>query len=361
MVAWGKAYAQRREDLIAMRAEHQEAEDKHAHCGTPHVNPLSASLAADLKPIRDRYKGLVWMKNFTLENKRAEFGKEKAAAYVLKPTINPRSSSLERSIEDLHKFGQHRDHKIEYKKFIKAQEETKDCPFKPKMGYCAIRSGITHYATDGKTKVHDRLYTDAFQRRDAQKAEEEKAKREEDQKKIYVSKIEMRLARSRSPRPPQVSSTPSPKPKTQLQRSRSLPASLSKGRLPAPSEAASPKTPRRKEPKRASAPVLPSKEELQGSQKKKKRPERKRGSRARSGYLNRARDGAESASQDEEEEKKKVVRCMMHLLPSAWTGGKNTVHVTPAFKTLLESLRDDDAVEVKQCSWSRPSTSRTHR
>jgi hypothetical protein len=349
MIAWAEAYRQRREALTALKKENQDSADKLLHAGTPHINPLSHELASDMMPISERYKGLVRMKELQISRKRDEIGKEKAEAYKLTPRINAKSSNLERGVEDLLKFRRKRDQKVENRKHQKFQELMEECTFQPILGACNRRFAIAH-----QHKVHDRLYTDANQRRWTLKADQDHSEAE-------WKSTNSRKARTRSPKsqPPKVKYTPPQKVKNklapQLARSKSQDPSTSKVRFgsssPAPTkppEDDSPKIPNFRRGPRASAGVLPTKEELTMSRKKSARRRRnaprgssgsKRGSEV-GGRLSRASSRASSICSSDDGR-----RGQSKSFKSVWTGGQNVVTVTNQFKTLLErcqaGLEDD--------------------
>lgn len=143
------------------------------------------------------------MKEFRLQRKREEIGKEKAEAYILHPQIHPRSTSIKRDVEDLFKFRRKRDQKIEVQKHNRFQEQMEECTFQPTLKQCSVRSATIH-----KYKVHDRLYTDASHRRASLKADQ-------DARNCEWNLSSARQARSRSPQPPKVA-LPSPKSESKM-------------------------------------------------------------------------------------------------------------------------------------------------
>jgi hypothetical protein len=341
MVAWAEAYRQRREALQQLKAENAENADKSAHTGVPHINPLSADLTADLKPISQRYKGLLWMREFTLEKRRDEIGKQKAEAYVLKPKINKASSNMERSVEDLLKFRRKRDQKIDFKKHAKYQEEVEECTFQPILAHCNRRFAIAH-----QHKVHDRLYTDASHRQWSLKAEQDAFHAE--WKVAFTRKPN---PRSRSPNPSRPSVEPSPRskdpkvtgiPGTLLRKSHSTTSLPSRARGMTEEDG----TPKGRRGPRASAAVLPGKEELQGkkssSRRRRKNPDGD-GSPFRKSLSARISLSTSKHSLTEEEEQE--LRRNRQYRP-CWTGGMNQVQVAPQFKTLLEKCQPNEIDEL---------------
>lgn len=138
------------------------------------------------------------MKEFRLQRKREEIGKEKAEAYILHPEIHSRSTSIKRDVEDLFKYRRKRDQKVEVQKHHRFQEQMEECTFQPTLKNCSVRSAVVH-----KYKVHDRLYTDATHRRSSLKADQ-------DSRNTEWNLSSARQASSRSPQPPKVA-PPSPR------------------------------------------------------------------------------------------------------------------------------------------------------
>jgi len=359
MIAWSEAYTQRREALTALKKENEEYAEKTAHAGVPFINPLSSDLTSDLKPISQRYKGLVWMKEFTLQRKRALLGEEKAEAYVLNPKINNRSKSLERGVEDLLKFRVKSQKKIDYKRQQKLQMQQAECTFQPILGTCNRRFAIAH-----QHKVHDRLYSDASQRKFNLKSEQ-------DHYEADWKLANARDARSRSPKPPDVGAPkkklPAPPEKLKhLMRSISADPKMSSVKFaggtrtrsppgsPSPSsrvgegeDCQTPRTPSRVRGPRASAAVLPTKEEISMSNKKtRKRKPKGKGSPTRQSQLgaddksNASRASSLDECGDEDEADYQRIR-QWATHKSVWTGGHNVVKATNKYKSLLEKCQPD--------------------
>jgi len=370
MIAWAEAYRQRREALQALKKENMEAAEDIGHTGKPHINPLSHDLTADLKPIRERYKGLVWMKEFSLERKREQSGIEKAEAYTLTPQINPRSMSLERGIEDLLKFRRKRDQKVDNKKHQKHQELMEECTFQPMLLACNRRYAIAH-----QHKVHDRLHADASQR-------DLNLKTEQDSHDADWKLNNLRRARSRTPPPPDVpparkKDCPTAREvlRERLQRAGGLerqlydsPADRSRRERSATSQSRqttirfdaedSPKTPLSRRGPRASATVLPSKDEILTSRKKSAR-RRQRGGGISAPQKNSSMDKSSGGfsghgySPSESDNDESCLR-RRQVVPqkSVWTGGNNTIMVTSQFKTLLERCQPGEGESVRSRSAS---------
>jgi len=360
MIAWSEAYTQRREALTALKKENEEYAEKTAHAGIPFINPLSSDLTTDLKPISQRYKGLVWMREFTLQRKRAQLGEEKAEAYVLNPQINNRSKSLERGVEDLLKFRIKSQKKTDFKKQQRIQQQMAECTFQPILGSCSRRFAIAH-----QHKVHERLYSDASQRKFNLKAEQ-------DHYEADWKLANTRDARSGSPKPPNVAAPkkklPAP-PDEKLKhlmrsisadpkmssvkfaagtRTRSPPGSPSpSSRVADGDDPQTPRTPSRVRGPRASASVLPSKEEILMSNKKtRKRKPKGKGSPTRqsqSGADDKS-NASRASSLDEcgDEDEGDYQRSRLWAThKSVWTGGHNVVKATNKFKSLLEKCQPD--------------------
>jgi hypothetical protein len=342
MVAWAEAYRQRKVAMQSLKAQNEDECEKATHAGIPHVNPLSLDLTTDLKPISERYKGVIWMKEFRLQRKRDEIGKEKAEAYVLNPEINPRSTNLDRDVEDLTKFLKHRDHKVELKRHKRFQEQMQECTFQPILEACNRRSSIAH-----QHKVHDRLYADATQRTTNLKADQVARQRE-----WKSGGGKARSGSSDAPKADAVAFKENKMPAAppgfkQFMRSISMdPQIMGKVRVSSPKrerltsaygEADAPVISRRGP--RASACVLPQqKDEIPSSKKSGGLSSRRNqdGSMSRSATLSPRFSGVDSSDGP-------VAPRQHHRL--VWTGGRNTVTATAEYVGLLERCQpfeDDD-------------------
>jgi hypothetical protein len=300
------------------------------------------------------------MKEFSLQLKRDELGKEKAEAYVLNPEINLRSLSLDRGVEDLFKFRRKRDQKVDNKKHQKLQELMEECTFQPMLHACNRRYAIAH-----QHKVHDRLYSDAS-------ARHWNLKQEQEAQDADWKLNNLRTARSRSPKPPDVP-TPQKKIKNankehlierlkrggglerEKSRERSATSQSRQTRFDTTAED-TPKTPLSRRGPRASATVLPSKEEILTSRKKSGVRRRRAPStiQQRTSSIDKSISGllssrASSRSPSHEADSDVDDSCLRRPVPqkSVWTGGHNTIMVTSQFKTLLERCQPGDGDEVR--------------
>jgi len=354
MIAWAEAYRQRKAAMQSLKARNEDECEKAAHTGIPHVNPLSLDLTADLKPISERYKGVIWMKEFRLQRKRDEIGKEKAEAYVLNPEINPRSTNLERDVEDLTKFLKHRDHKVEVKRHKRFQEQMGECTFQPVLEACNRRSAIAH-----QHKVHDRLYSDASQRRIIQKADQNARHRE------WKAGTKARSGSADAPKADAAALKENKMPAAppgfkQFMRSISMdPKIMGKVRVSSPKrerlttasgEVDTPSSPIFRKGPRASACVLPTKDEMPSSKKSGLARRRRDGSmsrRSRSATLSPRFSGVDSSDGP-------VAPRQQHK--DAWTGGRNTVTATAEYVGLLQRCRPFEEDDEQHYVRARPGS-----
>jgi len=380
---WAPAYRQRREDLQLLQQENESTANAQEHPGRPAINPLSSDLAKNLKPISERYKGIMWMKEFSLQRDREKRASDSIKSYTWRPDIHPKSKKLDRGITSLYRWKKKIDSRNEVMRQRKFELETVNCTFVPPLGATSRRLAANQETT-GNQSVHDRLYVDAQKRRFAQDLERQaaahrfaactktggkapakggKTARSAGSSRSGSPKRGAGLEKSASAR-----SMPSaPPPASQVirglnaERGRGVKFSASasspsldgraKSRAVTPDSAREEKSPRSLRGPRASMAVLPRRDGEQESSR------RRKWKKARTGQGSGSSRSVASGS-TMGEGGKMTARSMIgdmdedeyEMPKSVWTGGSNTITIEAPYEDLLS-----------QCAPDPPGTGDTHR
>jgi len=161
LTACGEAYRQRKENLKLLKRKNEAEARRQEHSGTPAINPLSCTLAESVKPLSERYEGVLCVKENKLQRERERQAAESIMQYTGAPAILPKSKRLDRSVDSLYRWKEKVDRKTAAMRARSQDLEVADCTFNPHVGNYSRRLAMEHEERNGNQAVHQRLYGDA--------------------------------------------------------------------------------------------------------------------------------------------------------------------------------------------------------
>lgn len=161
LTACGQAYRRRKDTLKHLKRKNEAEARRQEHSGTPAINPLSHALAESLKPLSQRYKGVMCMKEDKVQQERERQAAESIMQYTGAPDILPKSKRLERSVDSLYRWKEKVERKTAAMRARSQDLEDAHCTFNPQVGRYSRRLASEHEEKNGNQAVYQRLYNDA--------------------------------------------------------------------------------------------------------------------------------------------------------------------------------------------------------